>query len=99
MLLCFHGHGGSIANVAKNLVWRNGGKQVIDYDVALLCESWMLLGVSVGVILNRVFPDWLIMVIFVVLVAFCTFLKHANQGLCIGNWRMKSVVEVHKSPC
>ncbi|KAL8467804.1 hypothetical protein ACS0TY_031154 [Phlomoides rotata] len=79
--------GGSIANVANNLLSRNGAKRLIDYDIALLCQPWMLLGVSCGVILNRVFPEWLIMVIFVVLVAFCTF-KTCKSGVL--HWKMES---------
>ncbi|KAG2249082.1 hypothetical protein Bca52824_088710 [Brassica carinata] len=52
--------GGSIANVISNLF---GGKALLDYDLALLLEPCMLLGVSIGVICNRVLPEWLITVL------------------------------------
>ncbi|XP_057764806.1 sulfite exporter TauE/SafE family protein 5-like [Salvia miltiorrhiza] len=58
--------GGSIANVMRS-------KRLIDYDMALVCQPSLLLGVSCGVVLNVVFPEWLITLLFVVFVAFCTF--------------------------
>lgn len=35
-------------------------KPLIDYNVALVLEPMLLLGISVGVVLNIVFPSWLI---------------------------------------
>lgn len=35
-------------------------KPLIDYNVALVLEPMLLLGISVGVLLNIVFPSWLI---------------------------------------
>lgn len=63
--------GGSIANVACHMLARRRGG--IDFDIALLSEPCMLLGVSCGVIGNVVLPEWLITILFAVFLAFCTF--------------------------
>ncbi|KAF8414069.1 hypothetical protein HHK36_002068 [Tetracentron sinense] len=67
--------GGSFANLIYNLSIKNpkfGGKTLIDYDIALLSEPCMLLGISVGVICNVVFPEWLITILFAVFLAWST---------------------------
>lgn len=82
--------GGSIANVICNLVIkspRSGGKCLIDYDIALLSEPCMLLGVSVGVICNVVFPEWLITVLFAVFLAWST-IKTCGNG--VSYWKLES---------
>ncbi|KAK4347037.1 hypothetical protein RND71_033376 [Anisodus tanguticus] len=74
--------GGSIANVVCNMFVKspkNGGKILIDFDIALLSEPCMLLGVSIGVICNRVLPEWLITILFPVFLGFCTF-KTCKSG-------------------
>lgn len=67
--------GGSIANVACHMFGRRrgGGAPLIDFDIALLSEPCMLLGVSCGVIGNVVLPEWLITIFFAIFLAFCTF--------------------------
>lgn len=82
--------GGSIANVGCNLFVRNpksGGKTLIDYDLALLLEPCMLLGVSIGVICNLVFPNWLITILFAVFLAWSTMKTFANG---VYYWRLES---------
>ncbi|KAG6394039.1 hypothetical protein SASPL_144615 [Salvia splendens] len=80
--------GGAVANVAAYTLWRSGGaRRLIDYEMALLCQPWLLLGVSCGVVLNVVFPEWLIMLIFVVFVAGCTFKTCRSGAAC---WRLES---------
>ncbi|EOA33366.1 hypothetical protein CARUB_v10020270mg [Capsella rubella] len=82
--------GGSIANVGCNLFLRNpksGGKTLIDFDLALLLEPCMLLGVSIGVICNLVFPNWLITILFAVFLAWST-LKTFGNGVYY--WRLES---------
>ncbi|KAL1365003.1 hypothetical protein HN51_013117 [Arachis hypogaea] len=83
--------GGSIANVFCNLLCttstRFGGKSLIDYDIALLSEPCMLLGVSIGVICNLVFPEWLITLLFAV------FLTWSTSKTCINGvlfWKAES---------
>ncbi|KAG2244567.1 hypothetical protein Bca52824_093578 [Brassica carinata] len=76
--------GGSIANVISNLF---GGKALLDYDLALLLEPCMLLGVSIGVICNRVLPEWLITVLFAVFLAWSS-LKTCRNG--VKYWKIES---------
>lgn len=90
--------GGSIANVGCNLFVRNpksGGKTLIDFDLALLLEPCMLLGVSIGVICNLVFPNWLITILFAVFLAWST-LKTFGNGVYY--WRLESeMVKIRES--
>lgn len=79
--------GGSMANVGNYIVSRNGAKRLIDYDMALLCQPSLLLGVSCGVVLNVVFPGWLITLLFVAFVALCTF-KTCKSGALY--WSLES---------
>ncbi|KAK8601085.1 hypothetical protein V6N13_059165 [Hibiscus sabdariffa] len=82
--------GGSVANVMYNLRAKSaklGGKTLIDYDIALLSEPCMLLGVSVGVVCNLVLPEWLITIMF------ATFLVWSTTKTCrngVGFWKMES---------
>lgn len=83
--------GGSMANVLYNTLIRSsnaeGKKGLIDYDIALLSEPCMLLGVSIGVILNRVIPEWLITILFDVFLAWSSF-KTCNAGVMF--WNLES---------
>ncbi|CAJ1961448.1 unnamed protein product [Sphenostylis stenocarpa] len=82
--------GGSIANVMCNMCITSpkfGGKSLIDYDIALSSEPCMLLGVSVGVICNLVFPEWLITVLFAIFLAWSTS-KTCRSGLMF--WKAES---------
>ncbi|CAL9188467.1 sulfite exporter TauE/SafE family protein 5-like isoform X1 [Musa acuminata AAA Group] len=69
--------GGSIANVLCNLFFTSVGTEATDppinYEIALLSQPSMLLGVSLGVICNIMFPEWLITVLFAVFLACSTF--------------------------
>lgn len=82
--------GGSIANVICQMVMscpKFGGKALIDYDIALLSEPCMLLGVSIGVICNLVFPEWLITILFAVFLAWSTS-KTCKSGVMF--WKSES---------
>ncbi|CAM8909865.1 unnamed protein product [Rhodiola kirilowii] len=76
--------GGSIANVVYYLYISSGSmagrKALIDYDVAILSQPCMLLGVSIGVICNVMFPEWLITVLFAVFLAWTTT-KTCRRGV------------------
>lgn len=79
--------GGSIANVICYMFTTStkfGGKSLIDYDIALSSEPCMLLGVSVGVICNLVFPEWLITLMFAVFLAWSTS-KTCKSGVMFWN--------------
>ncbi|XP_054777586.1 sulfite exporter TauE/SafE family protein 2-like isoform X1 [Prosopis cineraria] len=81
--------GGSIANVLCNLCrsCEFGGKSLIDYDIALCSEPCMLLGVSFGVICNRVFPEWLITLLFAIFLVW-SLCKTCKRGLML--WKIES---------
>ncbi|KAB5533888.1 hypothetical protein DKX38_016974 [Salix brachista] len=90
--------GGSVANVMCNMFTRSakfGGQTVVDYDIAILSEPFMLLGVSVGVICNLVFPEWLVTILFAVFLACSTF-KTCQKG--IFHWNLESE-EVNRNGC
>lgn len=54
--------GGSVSTVYYNLKLKHPSLDMplIDYDLALLMQPMLMLGVSIGVIFNVLFPDWLI---------------------------------------
>ncbi|XP_004309655.1 PREDICTED: uncharacterized protein LOC101295676 [Fragaria vesca subsp. vesca] len=83
--------GGSVANVMYNLCIKGstkfGGKSLIDYDIALLSEPCMLLGVSLGVICNLVFPEWLITILFALFLAWTTSMSGRNG---MAHWKIES---------
>jgi len=82
--------GGSIANIMCNLCATSpkfGGKLLVDYDIALLSEPCMLLGVSIGVICNLVFPEWLITMLFAVFLTWSTS-KTCYSGVLF--WKTES---------
>ncbi|CAA7405649.1 unnamed protein product [Spirodela intermedia] len=64
-----------------------GGGHLIDYDIALLSEPCMLLGVTLGVICNIAFPEWLVTLLFVVILAGSTFKTCRAGGR---RWREES---------
>ncbi|KAL2613882.1 hypothetical protein R1flu_025574 [Riccia fluitans] len=73
--------GGSAVNLWINLqqhhtVWVH--KPVIDFDVLLLMLPNMLLGISVGVILNVVLPAWFITASLAVILGYMTV--HSTKG-------------------
>jgi uncharacterized membrane protein YfcA len=76
--------GGAASNVLYNLICTGGGGRLIDYDIALLFQPCLLLGVSIGVVCNVMFPEWLITALFALFLAFCTF-KTCHAGVKI--WR------------
>lgn len=91
--------GASIANVICNLasvIPRFGGKSLIDFDIALLSQPSMLLGVSVGVICNVVFPEWLITVLFAVFLAWSTSTTCKNGVRC---WKLETEEKRMRKEC
>lgn len=40
---------------------------VIDYDLALLFQPMLMLGISIGVVFNVVFADWMITVLLIII--------------------------------
>lgn len=83
--------GGAASNVLYNLTCTGGdggGRgRLINYDIALLFQPCLLLGVSIGVVCNVMFPEWLITLLFSLFLAFCTA-KTCRAGVKI--WRSES---------
>ena len=61
--------GASASSVWYNLRVRHPCREVpiIDYDLALLFQPMLMLGITVGVALSVVFPYWLITVLIIIL--------------------------------
>ncbi|XP_062223439.1 sulfite exporter TauE/SafE family protein 5-like [Phragmites australis] len=81
--------GGAASNVLYNLLCTAGRRQaaLIDYEIALRFQPFLLLGVSIGVVCNVMFPEWLITVLFSLFLALCT-VKTCRAGVKI--WRSES---------
>ncbi|KAL6614358.1 hypothetical protein ACP70R_036628 [Stipagrostis hirtigluma subsp. patula] len=68
--------GGALANVLYTVFLRGpgpGGEPLIDYDVVVVSQPCLLLGVSAGVVCNVVFPEWLITALFAAFLSYTTF--------------------------
>ncbi|KAE9452672.1 hypothetical protein C3L33_15421, partial [Rhododendron williamsianum] len=82
--------GGSAANVMYHMISaspKNGGKSLIDYDICFLSEPVMVLGVSIGVMCNVMFPEWLITILCSAFLAWSTF-KTSKCG--VGKWKLET---------
>jgi hypothetical protein len=75
--------GGSLANVGWNIQQvhpHQPEKPLIDFDVALLLQPNMLLGISIGVICNVLLPAWFITLEFVLILGYTT-IRSLRSGL------------------
>ena len=79
--------GASASSVWYNLRVPHPTKEVpiLDYDLALLFQPMLMLGITVGVALSVVFPYWLISVLIIILfigLYFCQYYKKfiSNQS-------------------
>lgn len=58
---------------------------IIDYTVAAIMEPTTLIGAILGVMMNHIFPNWLILVLLISLLSFITyktFLKGQQVRTC-----------------
>ncbi|XP_078149098.1 sulfite exporter TauE/SafE family protein 5-like isoform X2 [Carex rostrata] len=76
----------SLVNVIYALCFL-GDKSLVNYEITLLSQPCMLLGVSIGVLCNIMFPDWLITALFAVVLASSTAMT-VKSGCKI--WRCES---------
>ncbi|GBG68733.1 hypothetical protein CBR_g3275 [Chara braunii] len=70
--------GGAVVSFAYNISHRHPSpskrdRPLIDYDVTLLLQPMLLLGISVGVLCNVVFPSWLVLLLLVALLSYVSF--------------------------
>jgi hypothetical protein len=61
--------GGAAATVFYNLRQRHPTLELplIDYDLALLFQPMLVLGISIGVSFNVIFADWMITILLIIL--------------------------------
>ncbi|KAI4380919.1 hypothetical protein MLD38_007052 [Melastoma candidum] len=61
--------GAALSTVYYNLKLRHPtlDMPIIDYDLAVLIQPMLMLGISVGVAFNVIFPDWLVTVLLIIL--------------------------------
>ena len=61
--------GAAVSSVYYNLKLRHPTIEmpIIDYDLALLIQPMLMLGISLGVALNVIFADWMVTVLLIVL--------------------------------
>ncbi|CAM0883288.1 unnamed protein product [Alopecurus aequalis] len=79
--------GGTLSNVLYTLLARGPGpdrQPLIDYDIAVVSQPCLLLGVSVGVVCNVMFPEWLVTALFAAFLSFATF---KTYGTGMRRWR------------
>ncbi|KAL2516172.1 Sulfite exporter TauE/SafE family protein [Forsythia ovata] len=63
---------------------------IIDYDLALLFQPMLVLGISVGVIFNVIFADWMVTVLLIVL-----FIGTSTKAFFKGveTWKKESIIK------
>lgn len=76
---------GALCNVIYALCFLD--KSLVNYEITLLSQPCMLLGVSIGVLCNFMFPEWLITALFAVVLAMSTG-KTVQSGCKI--WRSET---------
>lgn len=84
--------GGSFANVMFCIPQRHptiDHKPLIDYDAALLLQPNILLGVSLGVTFNVIFPEWLITSL---LASFLSFIAFASCKTAVRYWQAETLL-------
>ncbi|OEL38346.1 hypothetical protein BAE44_0000639 [Dichanthelium oligosanthes] len=84
--------GASVSTVYCNLKLKHPtlDMPLIDYDLALLIQPMLMLGVSIGVIFNVIFPDWLVTVLLIILFLF-TSTKSFLKG--VQTWKKETIAK------
>ncbi|KAK9921123.1 hypothetical protein M0R45_029649 [Rubus argutus] len=84
--------GASASSVWYNLRVPHPTKQVpiIDYDLALLFQPMLMLGITIGVALSVVFPYWLITVLIIILFL-STSSRSAYKGILM--WKEETILK------
>ncbi|KAL9232086.1 hypothetical protein vseg_007231 [Gypsophila vaccaria] len=84
--------GAAISTVYYNLKQRHPTLEmpVIDYDLALLFQPMLVLGISIGVAFNVIFADWMITVLLIILFIF-TSTKAFLKG--VETWKKETIMK------
>ncbi|XP_062194266.1 sulfite exporter TauE/SafE family protein 3-like [Phragmites australis] len=84
--------GASVSTVYYNLKLKHPtlDMPVIDYDLAVLIQPMLMLGISIGVIFNVIFPDWLVTVLLIIL-----FLGTSTKAFLKGveTWKKETIIK------
>ncbi|KAH9665984.1 Sulfite exporter TauE/SafE family protein 3 [Citrus sinensis] len=87
--------GTAVATVVYNLRQRHPtlDMPVIDYDLALLFQPMLVLGISIGVAFNVIFADWMITVLLIIL-----FIGMSAKAFLKGveTWKKETITKVVK---
>lgn len=64
---------------------------IIDYDLALLFQPMLMLGISIGVAFNVIFADWMVTVLLIIL-----FIGTSAKASCKGvdTWKKESMLKM-----
>ncbi|OIV96554.1 hypothetical protein TanjilG_24207 [Lupinus angustifolius] len=84
--------GAAVSTVYYNLKLRHPtlDMPIIDYDLALLIQPMLMLGISIGVAFNVVFPDWMVTILLIVL-----FLGTSTKAFFKGveTWKKETIMK------
>lgn len=84
--------GAAVSTVYYNLKLRHPtlNMPIIDYDLALLIQPMLMLGISIGVAFNVVFPDWIVTILLIVL-----FLGTSTKAFLKGveTWKKETIMK------
>lgn len=63
---------------------------IIDYDLALLIQPMLMLGISIGVAFNVIFADWMVTVLLIIL-----FIATSSKAFCRGvdTWKKETIMK------
>ncbi|KAJ4847434.1 hypothetical protein Tsubulata_046064 [Turnera subulata] len=84
--------GAAVSTVYYNLKLRHPtlDMPIIDYDLALLIQPMLMLGISIGVAFNVIFADWMVTVLLIVL-----FVGTSTKAFLKGveTWKKESIMK------
>ncbi|KAH1236901.1 Sulfite exporter TauE/SafE family protein 3 [Glycine max] len=83
--------GGATATVFYNLRQRHPTLDlpVIDYDLALLFQPMLMLGISIGVSFNVIFPDWMLTTLLII---FFTGISVKSFFKGVDTWKQETLI-------
>ncbi|ESR63869.1 hypothetical protein CICLE_v10008167mg [Citrus x clementina] len=90
--------GAAVSTVYYNLKLRHPtlDMPIIDYDLALLIQPMLMLGISIGVAFNVIFADWMVTVLLIVL-----FIGTSTKAFLKGveTWKRETILKKEAARC
>ncbi|GFP99915.1 hypothetical protein PHJA_002135600 [Phtheirospermum japonicum] len=84
--------GAAVATVYYNLKLRHPSLElpIIDYDLALLFQPMLVLGISIGVIFNVIFAEWMVTILLILL-----FIGTSTKAFFKGveTWKKETIIK------